>query len=232
VVAAIAAHGAAAQTLEVHGSGTTNPSKFFWDIMDSFMAMTRRDIRLTYRAVGSSTGQREFTQSSDNDYTAGLTDFGSGDIPMTNARWQGLQTAGRGAVHVPFALGAIGIFHSVPEGEVGAQGLKLKPCVLAKIFSGAITEWTDPEIAVDNPGISRNGRHPSRDENPGRAPKPGLKQYLGRVGIPGRCHGGRWLHSRLDAGLGLYVDLANGTRTYQLPSSGGLGWDDRPHRFD
>mmetsp|Transcript_22990 Transcript_22990/g.47310 ORF Transcript_22990/g.47310 Transcript_22990/m.47310 type:complete len:912 (+) Transcript_22990:38-2773(+) len=154
VVAAIAAHGAAAQTLEVHGSGTTNPSKFFWDIMDGFMAMTRRDIRLTYRAVGSSTGQREFTQSSDNDYTAGLTDFGSGDIPMTNARWQGLQTAGRGAVHVPFALGAIGIFHSVPEGEVGAQGLKLKPCVLAKIFSGAITEWTDPEIAVDNPGMA------------------------------------------------------------------------------
>ena len=154
MVAAIAAHGAAAQTLEVHGSGTTNPSKFFWDIMDSFMAMTRRDIRLTYRAVGSSTGQREFTQSSDNDYTAGLTDFGSGDIPMTNARWQGLQTAGRGAVHVPFALGAIGIFHSVPEGEVGAQGLKLKPCVLAKIFSGAITEWTDPEIAVDNPGMA------------------------------------------------------------------------------
>ncbi|CAE7643960.1 pstS [Symbiodinium microadriaticum] len=154
VVAAIAAHGAAAQTLEVDGSGTTNPSKFFWHIMDSFMAMTRRDIRLTYRAVGSSTGQREFTQSSDNDYTAGLTDFGSGDIPMTNARWQGLQTAGRGAVHVPFALGAIGIFHSVPEGEVGAQGLKLKPCVLAKIFSGAITEWTDPEIAVDNPGMA------------------------------------------------------------------------------
>lgn len=226
MVAAIAAHGAAAQTLEVDGSGTTNPSKFFWHIMDSFMAMTRRDIRLTYRAVGSSTGQREFTQSSDNDYAAGLTDFGSGDIPMTNARWSGLQTAGRGAVHVPFALGAIGIFHSVPEGEVGAQGLKLKPCVLAKIFSGAITEWTDPEIAVDNPGMA--------------GIPAGTKIQVGHrnlgssstSGVSGRCHGGCWLHRRLDTGLGLYLDLANGTHTYQLPSSGGLGWDDNSHRLD
>mmetsp|Transcript_15540 Transcript_15540/g.29320 ORF Transcript_15540/g.29320 Transcript_15540/m.29320 type:complete len:910 (+) Transcript_15540:52-2781(+) len=181
VLAAIASHGAAAQTVEVHGSGTTNPSKFFWDIMDSFMAMTKRDIRLTYRAVGSSTGQREFTQSSDNNYAAGLTDFGSGDIPMTNARYTGLQAAGRGAVHVPFALGAIGIFHSVPEGEVGAQGLKLKPCVLAKIFSGAITEWTDPEIAVDNPdmaGIPAGTKIQVGHRNVGSSSTSGVSGYL------------------------------------------------------
>jgi hypothetical protein len=37
---------------------------------------------LTYRAVGSSTGQREFTQQTSGDFTAGLTDFAAGDIPM------------------------------------------------------------------------------------------------------------------------------------------------------
>ena len=152
-LAALAAH-AGAQTLEVHGSGTTNPSKFFWDIMDGFRAMTRRDIRLTYRAVGSSTGQREFTQQSSGDYSSGLTDFGSGDIPVTQDRYNGLVAASRGMVHVPFAMGAIGVFHSVPEGEVGSTGLKLAPCVLAKIFGGQITEWKDPEILVDNPGLS------------------------------------------------------------------------------
>ena len=50
-------------------------------------ARTLKDIRLTYRAVGSSTGQREFTQTEDNSavWTAGLTDFGAGDIPMSSS---------------------------------------------------------------------------------------------------------------------------------------------------
>ena len=41
-----------------------------------------KDVRLTYRAVGSSTGQREFTQVTDGDFSSGLTDFAAGDIPM------------------------------------------------------------------------------------------------------------------------------------------------------
>ena len=48
----------------------------------------RKDVRLTYRAVGSSTGQREFTQAGlpdGSDYSSGLTDFGSGDIPMSSS---------------------------------------------------------------------------------------------------------------------------------------------------
>eukprot|EP00438_Fugacium_kawagutii_P016176 Skav225028 [mRNA] locus=scaffold2061:97352:97715:+ [translate_table: standard] len=69
-----------------------NPSKFFWKIIEMMEAVdgrglcarTTKDVRLTYRAVGSSTGQREFTQQSDGDYSAGLTDFASGDIPMSS----------------------------------------------------------------------------------------------------------------------------------------------------
>ncbi|CAL1169542.1 unnamed protein product, partial [Cladocopium goreaui] len=114
-----------------------------------------KDVRLTYRAVGSSTGQREFTQQTSGDFTAGLTDFAAGDIPMDPSRYSSLTTAGRSMVHVPFCLGAIGVFHSVPAGEVGdAKGLKLSPCVLAKIMKGEITTWDHQDIKAENPNLN------------------------------------------------------------------------------
>ncbi|CAJ1358616.1 unnamed protein product, partial [Effrenium voratum] len=48
------------------------------------MVRAKKDVRLTYRAVGSSTGQKEFSQLSDTDFNASLSDFGSGDIPMSS----------------------------------------------------------------------------------------------------------------------------------------------------
>ena len=49
-------------------------------------------------------------------------------------------------VHIPFALGAIAVFHSVPTGEIGGESLKLDACLLAKIFGGAITTWDHADI--------------------------------------------------------------------------------------
>ena len=48
-------------------------------------------------------------------------------------------------VHIPLALGAIAIFHSVPNGEIGGS-LKLDACLLAKIFSGAVDTWDHPDV--------------------------------------------------------------------------------------
>ena len=48
-------------------------------------------------------------------------------------------------VHIPLALGAIAIFHSVPTGEIGGS-LKLDACLLAKIFSGAVDTWDHADI--------------------------------------------------------------------------------------
>ena len=46
--------------VQVHGSGTSNPSKFFWKTMDMFEEQSRTPIRMTYRSGGSTTGQKEF----------------------------------------------------------------------------------------------------------------------------------------------------------------------------
>merc|ERR1719454_771072 len=46
--------------IQLHGAGTTNPSKFFWKTMDLFEERAKVPLFMTYRAVGSSTGQAEF----------------------------------------------------------------------------------------------------------------------------------------------------------------------------
>merc|ERR1740124_1758017 len=133
----------------LHGAGTTNPSKLFWEVLGLMTARAKFAVHATYRAVGSSTGQKEFLGASNGNKA--LNHFGSGDIPMTAERYNAVVAAGRTMVHVPFALGGIGVFHSAP---VGGASVHLTACVLAKIFSVQITTWDDPEIEALNPDVA------------------------------------------------------------------------------
>ena len=45
VSAAAVTSSAAATTIEMHGSGTTNPSKFFWKVMDVLEERARTPVR-------------------------------------------------------------------------------------------------------------------------------------------------------------------------------------------
>eukprot|EP00466_Bigelowiella_natans_P013909 jgi/Bigna1/77795/fgenesh1_pg.50_\ len=137
----------------IHGSGTTNPSPFFWKVMDLFEERARQDIRMTYRAVGSSTGQREF--QGENNGNVAYTDFGAGDIPMTQARYNNVTGAGgRVMVHIPFVIGGVSIFYNIPAADLGGQPLDLDACALAGIFNGNYTTWDHPAILALNPSLS------------------------------------------------------------------------------
>lgn len=138
--------------LSIHGSGTTNPQKCYWLIMSQFMEQAKTAIRMTYRAVGSTTGKDEFI-AEENGYTVPFNDFGSGDIPVPSADYQALTAAGQEMVHIPILLGAISIFHNIPGIPSGPEGLHLTPCVIAKIFNRKITIWDDQEILDLNPGL-------------------------------------------------------------------------------
>ena len=54
-------------------------------------------------------------------------------------------------IQVPFVIGGIGFFHSVPAsyGEID-----LDACLLAKIFNRDITRWDDDEIVALNPNLA------------------------------------------------------------------------------
>jgi len=162
---------------QLHGSGTTNPSRLFWQSMDIIEERTKGPVHLTYRAVGSSTGQKEFLGASNGNMA--LNHFGSGDIPMTNARYSSVVGAGRTMVHVPFALGAIGLFHSVPSSELPTSGsIHLTGCVLAKIMSTQITTWNDAEIVALNPGMTATGTIKVVHRVEGSSSTAGFTEYL------------------------------------------------------
>jgi phosphate transport system substrate-binding protein len=71
-------------------------------------------------------------------------DFGATDGPMNDDQ---LAQSKVKLVHIPTVLGAV-----VPIFNVtGVSDVKFSPEVLADIFLGKITNWSDPRIAKDNP---------------------------------------------------------------------------------
>ena len=121
----------------LHGSGTTNPSKLIWLAMDKLEEMAGSTLRMTYRSVGSGTGATDWASANAGDFAS--TDYGlaaDSSAPF---------------MQLPFQIGAVSLFHNVPG--VGTGVMKLSACTVAKIFTGAITNWNDAAIAADS-GLS------------------------------------------------------------------------------
>lgn len=181
IAAALVASAAAGMGAELHGSGTTNPSRLFWQASSLIEARAKMALRITYRAVGSSVGQREFV--GEEPYDKSVNDFGAGDIPMKPDNYDKVVGSGREMLHVPFVMGGIGVFHNVPQSElVDAEGkdrdLNLTACVLAKIFSRQITRWDAQEIKDINPGFSYGGEIKVVHRKKGSSSTAGFTEYL------------------------------------------------------
>lgn len=123
---------------QLHGSGTTNPSKLIWLAMDKLEEMAGSTLRMTYRSVGSGTGASDWADS------ANAGDFASTDYGLA-------ADSSAPFMQLPFQIGAVSLFHNVPG--VGTGVMKLSACTVAKIFTGAITNWNDAAIATDS-GLS------------------------------------------------------------------------------
>lgn len=129
--------------LSIHGSGTTNPSKCYWHIMDKMEARSKLPMHMTYRGIGSSSGQAEFA----NDQK--ITYFGSGDIPLKEELYSQLSST-ETVLQLPVFVGAVSFFHNVPN----APTLNMTACTLAKVMMRDITNWNDDEITKDNPELT------------------------------------------------------------------------------
>lgn len=145
--------------LQLHGSGTTNPSKCYWSIMESLTEQAGVPIHMSYRAVGSTTGIEEFAAQ----FLPGVNlqnRFGSGDLPLTREVYgaingvKGNPGTDKLFIHLPVVAGAVSFFHSVP----GATDLKLTSCILSQIYTQTITSWGDSQITALNPGLSAEAK--------------------------------------------------------------------------
>jgi phosphate transport system substrate-binding protein len=97
-------------------------------------------VNVNYSSIGSGKGIIAITNRT--------VDFGASDAPLTSDQ----AAACKGCVQVPWALAGTGPIENIP----GVNGLQLKLTgpVLAKIYLGQITNWSDPAIKKLNPKLS------------------------------------------------------------------------------
>ncbi|KAL7529171.1 hypothetical protein ACHAXR_004982 [Thalassiosira sp. AJA248-18] len=154
------------EPLGLYGSGTTNPSKCFWHIMAKFEEQIKIPAKLSYRAVGSGTGIKEFlgkgilVDGVETDTDIAYNDFGAGDIPISSADREAWLAKGIEFVQLPFVLSAVSFFHNIPGVPSGEGGLNMTACLLARIFDGDIKTWDHPDILAENEGLNVAADYP------------------------------------------------------------------------
>jgi phosphate transport system substrate-binding protein len=125
---------AAAAGLTGAGSTLVQPLMAHWT--SDFQHRT--GISVVYGGVGSGAGIQDVTSRS--------VDFGASDAPLTPAQ----AAACRGCVQIPWALTATAVGYHLN----GVSGLHLSGPVLARIYLGQISNWSDPAIRRLNKGKS------------------------------------------------------------------------------
>lgn len=139
IIAGLGISGVALATpMLINGAGATFPYPIYSKWFDLYSTINP-DARFNYQSIGSGGGIKQIT--------AKTVDFGASDGPMTDA--QLTEAPGR-IFHIPMVMGAVVPSYNVPGVNTG---LKFTPDVLADIYLGKITQWSDPRIVAANPDI-------------------------------------------------------------------------------
>jgi phosphate transport system substrate-binding protein len=128
----------------LNGAGATFPYPMYSKWFNEYHKI-HSDIEINYQSIGSGGGIRQVL--------AGTVDIGASDGPMSDEQ---LEQAKTKILHIPTVLGAVVPAYNVPG---VTEEIKFTPDVLAGIFIGKITSWSDPAIAKANPGV----KFPSQD---------------------------------------------------------------------
>ncbi|WP_199429481.1 phosphate ABC transporter substrate-binding protein PstS [Qaidamihabitans albus] len=99
------------------------------------------DVTVNYDPIGSGGGREQFVN--------GGSDFGGTDAYLDEEELAGANERCGQVVEVPTYVSPIAVIFNVE----GVNELNLKPATIAKIFNQQITNWNDPAIAADNPGV-------------------------------------------------------------------------------
>lgn len=101
------------------------------------------NVTVNYDPVGSGSGVSEFL--------AGGVSFAGSDAYLTTdeVATSKKTCGGKTAIEVPDYVSPIALVYNLS----GVQNLQLDAKTLAGIFNGTITQWNDPAIKADNPGV-------------------------------------------------------------------------------
>ena len=133
VSALIAGTSPASAAGTITGSGATFASPLIDACKGDFTAVSQTVVN--YPGGGSTRGQTDFKAGT-------LVDFAGSDAPYSSGEPENI-------IYAPIFAAPISIMYNVKGIK---EGLYLSPTTIAKIFSGEITVWNDPEIDKDNTG--------------------------------------------------------------------------------
>jgi phosphate transport system substrate-binding protein len=123
----------------INAAGATFPYPIYNRWFSEY-AQAHPTVKINYQSIGSGGGIKQVSE--------GTVDFGASDGPMND---QQLAEAKIKVMHIPTVLGAVVPIYNLPG---VSKDINFAPDVLADIYLGKITKWTDPRIAKDNPGVS------------------------------------------------------------------------------
>ena len=127
-----------AQAQRLTGAGST----FDYPIFSKWFAeygAAHPGVQINYQSIGSGGGIQQFC--------SGLVDFGASDMPMPDDMIAKCKVK---LIHLPVVLGAVMPIFNVS----GVSNLRFSGETLANIYLGKVTNWNDPQIARDNPGVN------------------------------------------------------------------------------
>jgi phosphate transport system substrate-binding protein len=124
--------------VKLNGAGATFPSIIYQDWMITYNK-AHPDVQLNYQSIGSGGGIRQFSD--------GTVDFGASDAPMKDSA---IAAINGNVLHIPTVLGGDVPTYNLPDVKTT---LRFTPDVLADIYLGKVTKWSDARIAAANPGV-------------------------------------------------------------------------------
>ena len=128
--------GSSSGSVDLTGAGATFPYPLYSKWFDEYARLT--GVRINYQSIGSGGGIRQLSE--------GTVDFGASDSPMSDAEMA--KAKGGPILHIPTVLGAVVITYNISGLSVP---LEITPQVIADVFSGRITKWSDTRISSLNP---------------------------------------------------------------------------------
>lgn len=126
-----------AQAQHLIGAGSTFDYPIFAKWFAEYSA-AHPGVEINYQSIGSGGGIQQFCN--------GHVDFGASDMPLTDEM---ISKCGVKLIHIPIVLGAVAPIFNVP----GVTNLRFSGETLANIYLGKISNWDDPAIAKENPGV-------------------------------------------------------------------------------
>jgi len=123
----------------LNGAGSSLAAPLVQQWASQFKVKT--GITVNYQSVGSGKGQSMFFDRT--------VDFGATDPPLTQSQYGNYSG---NIAQIPIVTAAVAVTYNLPEIPKNVN-LNLTGCVLAKIYSGLIKKWNDPEIKSLNPQL-------------------------------------------------------------------------------